>query len=511
MFGSNLSQLVLESKKFEKIIIANCCSSFSSIASRINKFLQNQSMSLLLDISPSSGISTTSSTNTTTTSSRTGLVLCSTNEEFHFAISFFISVSSSSTRKGTNDQVKLGLCELNFGKAQQQICSPLTSNNNSHYNIFQEILSLQLFVDPIFSPTLFEQDERDFFQQVANISISNQKNDAALMNIIFGFSKKQNNGSSSDGSLQQNLQTFFGATKLNIDRKISVWRGFTAVSSLIVSTTTEENREEMLVSRFSEIMKVMTKKKKSTNQQQQQQQLQEVQKHKVMTERKWCLWVSQRLENNKKPELDRASEQDEKDEENRVQTSSRNLSELFFNGKASSQHHHHHFQKLLSETTQVMLEQRRRGRSAATESSSSSSKSPFGRFSQMMFSSSPENLQNNNIKNNNDGTTRLVSIPPGGGVGDDDNKQDNNNNLYSSFDDETEAILKALTEKKKSLTLLKRAEDWFAELSARGVPVPLKQLAMSLPYNWRFWLTPMGFLVIGSCFMMFFGIVLLIV
>lgn len=77
------------------------------------------------------------------------------------------------------------------------------------------------------------------------------------------------------------------------------------------------------------------------------------------------------------------------------------------------------------------------------------------------------------------------------------------------FDDETEAILRALTEKKKNLTLVRQAEDWFAALSARGVPTPLKQFAMALPYSWRFWLTPMGFLVIGSCLMMFTGIVLL--
>lgn len=476
--ASTFHHIAAQCKKFDKIIIVSCSSS-SSIATRINKLLflssnDNNTNNPLLDVSSSSN----------SNNNKTGMLLCASRDEFHVAVAFFISLSSANT----NTNFKLGLCELNFSSSTRG--NNCESNNN---NIFQEILSIQLVVDPIFSPTLFEQDERDFFQQIAKVSISSsssanlpkREESMLLMSIIFDTTNNTNN------SPRKNLEAFFGSKTINIERKIHVWKNFASSSG-----TTRNHEDDALIQRFVDVAATIimnTNKKKKV---QTEVNALELQKQKLLTERKWSLWVSQRLENNKKPELERGSEQDDKDEEERFQISAKSLGEVLSSSSNSNKPQQQHFEKLIRETTQVMLEQRR-GRSGTA--ASESSKSPLGRFSQMVTRSSPSSTNkqhfSGSFENTENGNNHSASVL----VNHDDDE-----------DDETEAIIRALTEKKKSLTLMKRAEDWFAELSARGVPVPLKQLAMSMPYHWRFWLTPMGFLVIGSCFMMFFGIVLLI-
>lgn len=516
MWTLNIRQIASDCKKFDKIIIANFSSS-SSVATRISNFLQQQFNSSILDISSSAP-----------SSNKTGLLVCASNDEFHIAIALLISLSKTTIT--TN--LKLGLCELVITISGDRRSSSDTNNNNNK-NIFQEILSIQLVADPIFSPSLFEHDERDFFRNITKISLSaNPKEEAAFMNIIFNFAKTEEKEAT-----KQALQSFFSSNinnnkGPNIERKIQVWKTFSMTTSELHDSPQQQQKQRneedpdgqrsLLLSRFSDLISVIianrqirktsntTGSQNNNNHYQQQQHLLDavdVQKQKLMTERKWSLWVSQRLENNKKQELERASEQDDKDEELRFQSCAKNLAQMF-SGSSS----HNHFEKLIKETTQVMLEQRRgRSGTSAAVGGIENSKSPFGRF----FSSSPPSSNNeyqsqitsNNNNTHQGSTTITISSANNNRF---DNSDDNSSNS-NYFDDETEAILKALTEKKKSLTLVKRAEDWFAALSARGVPTPLKQLAMAMPYHWRFWLTPMGFLVIGSCFMMFFGIVLLIV
>jgi hypothetical protein len=74
---------------------------------------------------------------------------------------------------------------------------------------------------------------------------------------------------------------------------------------------------------------------------------------------------------------------------------------------------------------------------------------------------------------------------------------------------ETDRILRALMAKRQSMSLARRAEEWIAQFSAQAVPAPLRALAVKLPHTWRFWLTPMGIIAMGTGLMMLVGVVLI--
>jgi hypothetical protein len=393
-----------------------------------------------------------------TTGESSSVVFIERVDQIAIVVSFLLSVL---TRHQSSNGIKISFCDLRYFSA----ASPSTSTNDFLLSSLRnEIQQILLSFDPIFSPTISNANSPTDSNSISEIVVS----DEFLSSL---------NAHEENSSFRQNVETFLIKNVLKqqhqnkscIDVSVNCVDGMRSHQEILQV----EKRFEDFVHEFS--VKKKEERKKKNNDWFTAQTTQE---------RKWSIWMAQKMI---------ASENTEN-----LSEASKKLESLFERKQStiitSTSNSHSRYEKILRECTNSILE--RRGISSPSSAAANHATSPIRKIV-AYFSPSGNNkrLRQEESKNIHDQNERSGS---GVAFNDDDDE-----------DDETQAILRALTEKKKSMTLAKRAEEWFAELSSRGVIAPFKALAMVIPYHWRFWLTPMGFLVIGTSFMMIFGVVLL--